>query len=141
MKVLIDTNILVYAWDSAEPDKQSKAIAIMQQHRKHACLSVQNLSEFSSVMLRKGSDLKWLHETIYIYSKIMTICALREEHVEHALRAVDQYKMSFWDAQIWAVALMNRIPVILSEDGPTGQKIEGIEFQNPLKDRDPNRTF
>jgi hypothetical protein len=33
-----------------------------------------------------------------------------------AARGVRTYKMSYWDAQIWASARLHQIPVIFSED-------------------------
>lgn len=132
MKVMIDTNLLVYAWDSGDKEKQSKAIDLLRRHKNQACLSVQNLSEFSAVMIRKGADLNWLKRVISIYSEIMYVLPLTSNEVKQAIHAVDKYGMSFWDAQIWAVAKAHAIPVILTEDGPTGREIEGVWFKNPL---------
>jgi predicted nucleic acid-binding protein len=49
-----------------------------------------------------------------------------------AIEATQQYRMSFWDAQIWAVAVSNRIPEIFTEDGPVQQTIEGVTWRNPF---------
>jgi len=40
--------------------------------------------------------------------------------------------MSYWDAQIWASARLNQIPLILSEDFDAGAIIEGVRFVNPF---------
>jgi predicted nucleic acid-binding protein len=40
--------------------------------------------------------------------------------------------MSFWDAQIWAAARLNQIPIIFSEDFNAGSAIEGVRFTNPF---------
>jgi predicted nucleic acid-binding protein len=40
--------------------------------------------------------------------------------------------MSYWDAQIWATARLNQVPVVFSEDFNTGSLIEGVRFINPL---------
>jgi predicted nucleic acid-binding protein len=45
---------------------------------------------------------------------------------------VRDHKMSFWDAQIWAAARGNRIPVVLSEDFSDGSVVGGVRFVNPL---------
>ena len=52
--------------------------------------------------------------------------------VLEAVRGVRDHRFSFYDAQIWAVARLNSIPVILSEDFNTGASIEGVLFVNPL---------
>lgn len=132
MSVLIDTNILVYAWDASDKLKQARAIELLDQYRMKACLSVQNLSEFTSVMLRSGSDPSWIREVVSIYSQLMKVLTITSEDVVQAMRGVEQYKMSFWDAQIWSVAINNGISIIFSEDGPTNQTIEEVTFQNPF---------
>jgi predicted nucleic acid-binding protein len=40
--------------------------------------------------------------------------------------------MSFWDVQIWAIACLNQIAWIFSEDFSTGSTIEGVRFINPF---------
>jgi len=52
--------------------------------------------------------------------------------VLEAVRGVRTYQMSYWDAQIWASARMNQIPVVLSEDFGEGTTIEGVHFVNPF---------
>lgn len=132
MNVLIDTNILVYAWDSADKVKQSRSIRLIERHMETACLSVQNLSEFAAVMLRRGCDLEWLSRVTRLYTNTMNILQPRPQDVARAIDAVKMYRMSFWDAQIWAVAVANKVTRILSEDGPSGQIIEGVRFENPF---------
>ena len=34
-KVFVDTNILVYAWDGSEPQKQKKALLVLEQLVAH----------------------------------------------------------------------------------------------------------
>jgi predicted nucleic acid-binding protein len=49
-----------------------------------------------------------------------------------AAQAVARHKLSFWDAQIWAAAKLNNIPVVLSEDFNTGSILQGVRFLNPF---------
>jgi len=49
-----------------------------------------------------------------------------------AARGVETYQLSFWDAQIWASARLNQIPIIFSEDFNVGASIEGVRFVNPF---------
>ncbi len=46
---------------------------------------------------------------------------------------VRDYQFSFWDAQIWATAKLNQIPVVYTEDFIVGAAIEGVCFVNPLQ--------
>lgn len=40
--------------------------------------------------------------------------------------------MSYYDAQVWAAAKLNQVPVVLSEDFPSGATVEGVTFLDPL---------
>ncbi len=45
---------------------------------------------------------------------------------------VRDHQMNFWDAQIWATARLNQVPVVFSEDFNVGASIEGVRFVNPF---------
>jgi predicted nucleic acid-binding protein len=49
-----------------------------------------------------------------------------------AIRGVRDYQFNFWDAQVWATARLNQIPVVFSEDFNAGTLIEGVRFVNPF---------
>ena len=53
--ILIDTNLLIYLFDHNQPDRQSRAINVLDQLELTGLgrLSVQNLAEFFSVSSRK----------------------------------------------------------------------------------------
>ena len=51
--------------------------------------------------------------------------------VLEALRGVRDYQLSYYDAQIWATARLNRVPVVFSEDFHHGV-LEGVHIVNPL---------
>lgn len=52
--------------------------------------------------------------------------------VIEATRGVREHQFAFWDAQIWASARLNQVPVILFEDFNTGAVIEGVRLVNPF---------
>jgi predicted nucleic acid-binding protein len=49
-----------------------------------------------------------------------------------AARGVRDYLLAYYDAQIWAIARLNQIPIIFSEDFQDGQLLEGVRFINPF---------
>lgn len=130
--VLLDTNLLVYAWDAGDRAKQAKAIAVFESHRETLALSTQNLSELAAVLLKKRVPAAEAGEIVSAYAHLVPVIAPEPADIAEALRAVARYRMSFWDAQIWAVAKRRGIATILSEDGPIGQTIEGVAYVNPL---------
>ncbi len=87
---------------------------------------------FSAVMIRHQCELQWLSETIQMYKKMMKVIPLTDFEIILVIRAVEQYKMNYWDAQIWSVARANGISSIFTEYGPIGQTIEGVTYINPL---------
>ena len=40
--------------------------------------------------------------------------------------------MSYYDAQIWATARLNQVPIIFSEDYNVSPTLEGVQFVNPF---------
>lgn len=53
--------------------------------------------------------------------------------VAEAIRGQSVYSLPYWDAQVWASARIERIPVVLSEDFSHGTEIEGVSFVNPFE--------
>lgn len=54
--------------------------------------------------------------------------------VLEATRGVRDHQLAYWDAQIWATARLNQIPVVFSEDFNSGSVLEGVQFVNPFAD-------
>lgn len=136
-RFLVDTNILVYAYDRSEPEKQSKSLDILDwlATRNKGALSTQILSEFFWAVTRKIAVPISIDDTskqIELYIHSWEILNITPFVVIEAVRGVRMHQLSIWDAQIWAVARMNQIPVVLSEDFPANSVIEGIRFLNPL---------
>jgi predicted nucleic acid-binding protein len=136
-EILIDTNILVYVFDLAEIKKRALAIEVIRELRNSSmgCLSIQCLSEFFNATTR-GSTPKLKIDDALNYTQDYLLAfptfPLTQSVVLSAARGVKDHSFSFYDAQIWASALINEIPIIFSEDFTDGQVIEGIRFINPF---------
>lgn len=52
--------------------------------------------------------------------------------VLEACQASNGYQMSIWDALIWAVARVNSIPIVLTEDAEHDSILEGVRYLNPF---------
>jgi predicted nucleic acid-binding protein len=52
--------------------------------------------------------------------------------VLEATRGVREYKFSLCDAQVWAAARLNQIPVVSSEESGDRSVVEDVRFVNPL---------
>jgi predicted nucleic acid-binding protein len=51
--------------------------------------------------------------------------------VLEAIRGVRDHKPSYYNAQIWAAARLNQIPIVFSEDFHHGV-LEGVRLVNPF---------
>ncbi len=138
-EILIDTNVLVYAFDFAEPQKHSKGLQVIHELElsNKGCLSVQCLSEFINATTRGVSPILKIDEALIQaenFIEAFPVFLLTPTVVLEAIRGVRDHSFSYYDAQIWATAHLNQIPVVLSEDFQDGQVIEGVRFVNPFAD-------
>ncbi|SHJ52913.1 PIN domain-containing protein [Desulfofundulus thermosubterraneus] len=136
-KVLVDTNILVYAYDSANPRKQQISLEILDRlaFSRTGALTVQVLAEFVVAVTRKIAeplDFDAVQKSVEHYLRSWIVFDLTGMIVLEAVRGVREHKFSYWDAQIWAAARLNQLSLVLSEDFSSGTTIEGVTFVNPF---------
>ncbi len=136
--VLVDTNLLIYAHDRGEPEKQAQSIQVLEhlERENRGVLSVQCLAEFFSITTRgKFPKLTVAQASDQVINLIAswTVLDLTSQIVQEATRGVRDHQLGYWDAQIWATAKLNQIPVIFSEDFRVGQSLEGVRFVNPFE--------
>jgi len=74
------------------------------------------------------------HRQIQRYEAVFRVLPLTSAVVLEAVRVVQKHSFSYFDAQIWAVAKLAQIPVVLSEDFDVGSTIDGVSFVNPLRE-------
>lgn len=136
-RILVDTNIPVYAYDRSESEKQGQALSILEQlvTAKTGVISTQVLTEFFVTVTRKIQlplSAAQAYERIGNYLRSWTVIEVNGWVVLEAVRGVRDYQFSYWDAQIWATAKSNQISVVYSEDFNVVAVIEGVQFINPL---------
>jgi len=51
-----------------------------------------------------------------------------------ALVLVDRWGLHYCDAQIWATAALNRVPIVLSEDFAHGLELGPVRFLDPFRE-------
>jgi len=135
--ILVDTNVLVYAYDRSEPQKQRQALRVLNQLQQtgSGALSTQVLGESFYALTRKIADplsLEVARERVERYLASWPILSLTPWVVREAVRGATEHRMNYYDAQIWAVARINQLPIVLSEDFSDGSVIDGVRFTNPF---------
>jgi len=133
--VFLDTNILVYSVDRSEPEKESRAVEVIDfvQRSGNGTISPQVIAEFISASRRVRPKLTQVQVDRVIDPALRTFALLpiNAAVTREALRCWRRYSISYWDAQIWATARIAGVDVILSEDCPAAE-LEGVRYINPF---------
>ena len=138
---LLDTNVLVYGVDPADPEKQARGLDVLARVGRpgptgpSAALPAQALAEFSRVTLfrlKPQVPPDDVYHQIGLYERTFPVVPLTPAVVLEAVRGVRDHQFPYYDAQIWAAAKLNQVPVVLSEDFASGSTVEGVTFVNPF---------
>jgi predicted nucleic acid-binding protein len=132
--VFVDSNVLLYAVDEADPIKQQAAGNWRETlwRNRRGRVSFQVLGEFyvNAVRKRPASREAARAEVrdLLVWNPVATDPAL----LERGWRIQDRYQLSYWDALIVAAAKVASCRYLLTEDLQAGQKLDGIEVVNPF---------
>lgn len=140
MASLVDTNILVYCFDSAALAKRAAARELLRQGASADIIRIphQALIEFVSVVTRcraVGTPLLPMEEATLQAEGFMADFPVLypNEHVfRTALRGMATYRLSWFDAHLWAYAEHYGIAEILSEDFEHGRMYGAVRVRNPF---------
>jgi predicted nucleic acid-binding protein len=135
--IMVDTNVLLYAYDRGEPSKQPQALAILDHLAVNGwgVLTSQVLAEFfvnATRRLKPPLTTEEAYGRIQNYLFSWEILDITGPIVLEAVRGVRTYQMAYWDAQIWASAKLSQIPIVFSENFGQRAAIEGVRFVNPF---------
>ena len=137
-RVFLDTNILVYAYDQHDPQKQTKAQGLLTTgiEQENLFLSVQVLGEFFNVVTRhipkpmSSGEAKDIINTL----RILPVQDIDRTMVKRAIDTHEMYQISYWDSLIVSAAERAGCGIILSEDLSDGQTYHNILVNNPFTD-------
>ncbi len=136
---LIDSNILVYYWDIRAGKKHLLAKELLDpvwKKETEYALSVQNLSEFFSVITTKNKLSKEKAAQIirditeFPYWRIFQIT---EASIRLAVGIATKTNAPFWDVLIAATMKEHGIREIVTENEKDFANIPGIKVINPFK--------
>jgi predicted nucleic acid-binding protein len=134
VKVFVDTNLIVYAHDAADPVKQDKALELLSTLMTEGTgvVSTQVFSEFAHVALVKlGLSEPVVRHQLHLM-EAFTVITVTPEMIRRALEIRQLYTLNFWDSQILATAEASGCREILSEDLNPGQFYSGCVCTNPF---------
>jgi len=129
----LDTNVLVYLFDSDEPEKQRRARELLRKNAEIR-LSTQVLQEFYVATTRKLAKPLAPEQARRVVEDLGVFRVSRISH-HLVLSAIDRSvasQVSFWDALIIETALAEGAQRLVSEDLQHGWEIERMRVWNPF---------
>lgn len=135
-KYFVDTNILLYARDAAQPIKQPVAERWLEMlwRERAGRISFQVLQEYyvnATQKLKPGLAKEIARQdvrSLLLWTPVRTDAAL----LESAWTLTDRFGFSWWDAQIVAAARFSQCSVLLSEDMQHRMNVDGTVIINPF---------
>jgi predicted nucleic acid-binding protein len=132
----VDTNVLVYRWDSGEAEKQPRAESwlVALWRNQMGRLSLQVIDEFYVTVTRKlrpGMPPARAREEVrqlFAWQPEPT----SKELLERAWDLETRFELSFWDALVVAAAQSQACRYLLTEDLQSGQSFDDVEVVDPF---------
>jgi predicted nucleic acid-binding protein len=133
MSLFIDTNVVVYAFDHADPVKQRIAIEVLEGGER-LVLSTQVLLEAWWVLTRRLAKplAKDLASEIIERLCELPVVATDPQGVRQAIDTARRFDIAIWNALIIEAARSAGCSSVLSEDLQAGQDFGGVRIVNPF---------
>lgn len=136
--VLLDANVLVYALDSLAGKRHHRGRRVVASlGGTGAAVSTQVLSEYANVATHPNKlaiNAELVAESVRRIEVDFDVVQVTADTVVQALKARARWRLSYYDAQIWASAALAGIPVVLSEDFADGLELGPVRFVNPFRE-------
>lgn len=138
--VFVDTNVIVYRHDSADPIKQARAHAWLKflARERRARISFQVLQELYATLTRKldpgfsAPEARDIVRDLTVWEPV----TINFDILERSWLVQQRYGISWWDALIVAAAQSCRCAALLSEDLKHGQEYGPTRVVSPFADAD-----
>lgn len=139
MAALVDTNILVYRFDSRFPEKRKIATDILRRGIADDSVRVphQAIVEFIAATTRPIRGHRILVQTDALreaeeFLKQFTVLYPNEAILREAMRACAAYQLEWFDAHLWAYAEHYGLSELLSEDFQHDRLYGTVRAVNPF---------
>lgn len=139
-RVFLDTNVLVYLFDTADRAKQRRAQSLLRETPAPSLVvSAQVLGEFYWASTRK------LATPLDHGSAVAAVARFTRFHVvpidgqlaRDAIELTESASIAYWDALIVKAASSSACGRLLTEDLNHGQVIDGVRIENPFLEPAP----
>lgn len=136
-RFFVDTNIFVYTFDDAAPQKAKKAAQLIRHavDTGEGIISYQVVQEFFSVALRRfAHPMSAAEAEQYLITVLRPLLSVHSSPALYfeALRITEKWRISWYDSLIVAAALEGECETLYTEDLQHGRKIDGLSIVNPF---------
>jgi predicted nucleic acid-binding protein len=133
MRSFLDSNVVVYAFDGADPSKQRRALEILADGQR-LVLSTQVLLETWWVLTRRLARplAEAAAEAVLQQLCRLPVVGADSELVLRAVRISRSHRVAIWDAMILEAARSAGCSRVLSEDLQHGRDFDGLQVVNPF---------
>lgn len=143
MAALVDTNVLVYRFDSRFPEKQRIASKLLRDGMSRQSIRVphQAIVEFVAAVSRpipRSRPLLSIEDACREAEDMLQqfdVVYPNETIVRTAIRGLMTYRLSWHDAHLWAHAEYYGLAEILSEDYRNDRVYGTVRIVNPFTER------
>ena len=135
-RYFVDTNVVVYANDERDPQKQRQALALLSQLMTtgNGALSIQVLQEYANTALSKlNQDSQVVMRQVRLLESL-TVVIPSPATVRRAVEVRNAYHISFWEAATISAAEAAECDILLSEDLNADQYYAAIQVINPFSE-------
>jgi predicted nucleic acid-binding protein len=135
-KFFVDTNILMYAHDTAAGERHTRARALVEElwEGRSGVVSTQVLQELAVNLRRKARkplDAKATRDMVSDYLAWQVVVNDGNSILE-ALELEARHQVSFWDALVIQAAQAAGAEILYSEDLSDGQRYGSVRVRNPF---------
>lgn len=137
-KFFLDTNIFIYSFDSNEPQKQKKAIELIDSavSENGGIISFQVIQEFTNVATKKFKKPMTVSDIrLYLNEVLIPLCEVypSSEFYLNSLDIKERHGFSFYDSMIVEAAISTDCHTLFTEDMQHNMKIKDLVIKNPFK--------
>ena len=133
--IAVDTNVLIYACDQADPRRQQIALDLITD-TENGVLLWQVACEFVSAsrkLSKQGFTSTQAWNRLAEFRDLLTLVFPSEEILVRAKELHLTRGASFWDALILAACAEAGVEIFYSEDLPGFDDFDGVRVVNPFK--------
>lgn len=137
--VFVDTNVLLYVYDDADPAKQERCRHWMQYCWEARCgrVSTQVLNEFYANARKRFAAVIATGDARAEVRRLQQWQPWQVDHatIETAWAVESRYGLSYWDSLMVSAAQHMGCRWLLTEDLQHGQQIDQLTVINPFRTR------